>query len=49
MQGGSTYNENCPLTINRDGFHELAFFACYAHFRDDHGKIVGLIIRFGDH
>jgi two-component sensor histidine kinase len=42
--GEATYIENYPLTINRDGFDELAFFTfCYAPLRDDQGQIVGLI------
>ena len=42
--GEATYIENYPLTINRDGFDELAFFTfCYAPLRDDDGKIAGLI------
>lgn len=42
--GTSTFIENHPLRINRNGYDELAHFTfCYSPIRDDDGNIAGMI------
>lgn len=42
--GESTYIENYPLVINRNGYDEEAYFTfCYAPLYDDEGNVAGMI------
>lgn len=42
--GQSTYIENYPLRINRNGYEETAYFTfCYSPLRDDQGNFVGMV------
>ncbi|MCJ8520591.1 hypothetical protein ABID21_003526 [Pseudorhizobium tarimense] len=41
--GESTFIENYPLVINRNGYDEQAYFTfCYSPLRDDEGKVAGM-------
>lgn len=43
-RGESTFIEDFPLTIDRHGFPEQAYFTfCYSPLRDDDGEIVGML------
>ncbi len=42
--GKATFIEDFPLTIERSGFPEQAFFTfCYSPIRDEHGNVAGML------
>lgn len=44
FHGEATFLEDLPLTINRHGYPEKAWFTfCYSPIRDEFGKIVGML------
>lgn len=44
FEGESTFVEDFPLTINRNGYDEQTYFTfCYSPLRDDAGVVVGLM------
>ncbi len=44
LEGESTFIEDFPLTINRNGYDEQAYFTfCYSPVRDEAGAVVGLM------
>ncbi|KQO19941.1 PAS domain-containing sensor histidine kinase [Acidovorax sp. Leaf78] len=44
FQGESTFVEDFPLTINRHGYSEEAYFTfCYSPVRDDNGAVVAMM------
>jgi len=44
MSGQATFIEDFPLTINRNGYDEQAYFTfCYSPIYDEHGRISGMM------